>query len=220
MASNDTTIDVSSAWRAPLGAVSPLWPLYCAAAGAGVAWWWARQWTGLAARAAPDLTWPGRVTAEAAPVLEAAQEAVDHALAAAATIEAALEQAVAELEAPILAAAAAPRFAFEDPMATADAAAPAAEVADEPAPATGEGEASAATVEIHADAEAYADDLTLLRGVGPKLAGALAARGITRFAEIAAWTAADLAEIDQALALKGRAVREDWVVQARALTGG
>ena len=42
----------------------------------------------------------------------------------------------------------------------------------------------------------------------------LAARGVTRFAQIAAWTAQDLAEVDVALSLKGRAVRDAWIAQA------
>jgi predicted flap endonuclease-1-like 5' DNA nuclease len=54
-------------------------------------------------------------------------------------------------------------------------------------------------------------------GIGPKLAASLAARGVSRFAHIAAWTEADLAEVDTALGLKGRAVREAWVAQARRL---
>jgi len=61
------------------------------------------------------------------------------------------------------------------------------------------------------------DDLTLMTGIGPKLSLALAERGVTRFAQIAAWSAADLADFDVALALKGRAVREAWVAQAKRL---
>ena len=60
-----------------------------------------------------------------------------------------------------------------------------------------------------------ADDLTQMTGIGPKLTAALAARGVTRFAQIAAWTADDLVEVDAALSLKGRAVREAWVAQAK-----
>ena len=60
-----------------------------------------------------------------------------------------------------------------------------------------------------------ADDLTRLVGIGPKLSVALAARGVTRFADIAHWTEADLAEVDKALDLKGRAVRDAWVAQAK-----
>ena len=59
------------------------------------------------------------------------------------------------------------------------------------------------------------DDLTRLVGIGPKLSIALAERGVTRFADIAAWTEADLAEVDKALDLKGRAVRDAWIAQAK-----
>ncbi len=59
------------------------------------------------------------------------------------------------------------------------------------------------------------DDLTLIVGIGPKLAAALAERGVTRFAHLAAWGAQDLADVDNALNLKGRAVRDAWVAQAR-----
>jgi predicted flap endonuclease-1-like 5' DNA nuclease len=61
------------------------------------------------------------------------------------------------------------------------------------------------------------DDLTTLKGVGPKLAAALKDLGVTRFAHIAAWTATDLAEMDAALNLRGRASRDDWVGQAKIL---
>jgi predicted flap endonuclease-1-like 5' DNA nuclease len=59
------------------------------------------------------------------------------------------------------------------------------------------------------------DDLTRLVGIGPKLAVALAERGITTFAQIALWGEKELAEIDKALDLKGRAVRDAWVAQAK-----
>ncbi len=62
-----------------------------------------------------------------------------------------------------------------------------------------------------------ADDLTRLTGVGPKLAASLAERGITRFADIAAWTADDIVQIDKDLKLLGRIDREAWVAQARRL---
>ena len=66
---------------------------------------------------------------------------------------------------------------------------------------------------------AAADDLTVLVGIGPKLAAALAERGVTRFAQIAAWTEKDLTEVDKALDLKGRAVRDAWVAQAKRIVG-
>lgn len=64
---------------------------------------------------------------------------------------------------------------------------------------------------------AEADDLTRLNGIGPKLAASLAARGVTTFAQIAAWTAEDLASVDKDLKLMGRAERDAWVAQAKAL---
>ncbi len=68
--------------------------------------------------------------------------------------------------------------------------------------------------------ETVADDLTRMSGIGPKLAAGLAELGVTRFAQIAVWKADDLARMDAALALKGRAVREAWVAQAKRLAAG
>ncbi|MFM6852778.1 MAG: hypothetical protein ACKOUM_01700, partial [Sphingopyxis sp.] len=60
-----------------------------------------------------------------------------------------------------------------------------------------------------------ADDLTLLKGVGPKLNALLGTLGVTRFDQIAAWTDADIAEVDGFLGnFKGRATRDHWVEQA------
>ena len=74
----------------------------------------------------------------------------------------------------------------------------------------------AVSVVEHAVDEVFPpDDLTRLVGIGPKLQVALAERGVTRFAQIALWAEADLAEIDKALDLKGRAVRDAWVAQAK-----
>lgn len=62
-----------------------------------------------------------------------------------------------------------------------------------------------------------ADDLTVLTGIGPKLAAALAERGVTRFAQIAAWTEDDIAGFDKELKLMGRIGREAWIAQAARL---
>jgi predicted flap endonuclease-1-like 5' DNA nuclease len=59
------------------------------------------------------------------------------------------------------------------------------------------------------------DDLTRMVGIGPKLAAALAERGVTTFAQIAAWTEQELADVDKALDLKGRAGRDAWIAQAK-----
>ncbi len=79
-------------------------------------------------------------------------------------------------------------------------------------------EVAEAAVEIAVEtAVAVADDLTRLVGVGPRTAAALAERGVTRFADLAAWTAEDLAAFDADLKLKGRSVRDAWLAQAKRL---
>ncbi|WP_246662656.1 hypothetical protein [Rhizobium sp. P44RR-XXIV] len=62
-----------------------------------------------------------------------------------------------------------------------------------------------------------ADDLKRISGVGPKLEQVLNGRGIQRFADIAAWSDADIVRIDAELGFDGRIRRDDWVGQAKAL---
>ena len=65
-----------------------------------------------------------------------------------------------------------------------------------------------------------ADDLTKLKGVGPKLAAELAELGLTSFAQLAEMTEQDIAELSAKLSsFRDRPVRDDWVGQARALMG-
>ena len=61
------------------------------------------------------------------------------------------------------------------------------------------------------------DDLKQIKGVGPVLEQKLHRLGITRFSQIAAFTSADIARVDDVLDFKGRIEREDWIGQARAL---
>ena len=154
------------ALRLPVGAASPLWGLFGAAATSGVAFWWLTAWT-----RAVNVEALAGLTSGAGPAI------------APTPVETIAEPAV-------------------------EAAAPAGPLA-----------APAAEAEPPAEAPPVADDLTRMTGIGPKLAAALAERGVTRFAQIAGWTDADLAEVDAALSLRGRAVREAWVAQARRLAG-
>lgn len=62
-----------------------------------------------------------------------------------------------------------------------------------------------------------ADELTLIKGIGPKLSQLLNTLGIYHFAQIAAWTPEQCDWIDDKLAFKGRVQREAWVEQAREL---
>lgn len=66
-----------------------------------------------------------------------------------------------------------------------------------------------------------ADDLQLLKGVGPKMVGLLNGLGVTSFQQIANWTDADVAAIDPQLgAFQGRITRDNIVDQAGYLARG
>ncbi|MBS9716246.1 50S ribosomal protein L21 [Pseudohalocynthiibacter aestuariivivens] len=71
-----------------------------------------------------------------------------------------------------------------------------------------------------AEAPATADDLKKLSGVGPALEKKLLEAGVTTFAQIASWSDADVAEMDEKLSFKGRIEREGWIEQAKELTKG
>ncbi|UVI40654.1 hypothetical protein [Qipengyuania spongiae] len=65
------------------------------------------------------------------------------------------------------------------------------------------------------------DDLTRLKGVGPKLAAQLGTMGVTSFAQIAAWSDSDVDRIDTQLGrFQGRIRRDNWVEQAGYLARG
>ena len=64
------------------------------------------------------------------------------------------------------------------------------------------------------------DDLKQLSGVGPALEKKLHENGVTTFAQIAAWTDADVADMDEKLSFKGRIEREGWIAQAKELAKG
>lgn len=66
-----------------------------------------------------------------------------------------------------------------------------------------------------------ADDLKKIKGVGPKLVTMLKEQGVTTYAQIAAWSDADVARIDDTLGrFKGRIERDQWVEQAKLLAAG
>ncbi|MEP2734674.1 MAG: helix-hairpin-helix domain-containing protein [Erythrobacter sp.] len=65
------------------------------------------------------------------------------------------------------------------------------------------------------------DDLTQIKGLGPKLAALLNEQGITSFAQIADWNDADIARVDATLGrFEGRITRDSWVEQAKHLSAG
>jgi predicted flap endonuclease-1-like 5' DNA nuclease len=66
-----------------------------------------------------------------------------------------------------------------------------------------------------------ADDLRRIKGLGPKLVALLHGLGITRYAQIAGWTDADIDRIDAQLgSFAGRIRRDSWVDQATFLAAG
>ena len=65
------------------------------------------------------------------------------------------------------------------------------------------------------------DDLSKIKGLGPKLQALLPTLGISTYAQIAALTEADLADLDTKLgAFAGRPKRDNWMEQAKYLAAG
>lgn len=203
-ASNSRLVDVEKSLSFPLGAMSPLWLAFAGAAATGAAYFWMSRWA----------TRPVNLEAQfAARDLPATPELPDRAPVAGAMIEAAAAVVEPALEIAKTATETVMQSAIEQSAALAEAFDPVEPIA-EPLAKT------APEVDDAADAATQAarreiDDLTRLVGVGPKLAASLAERGVRTFAQIAAWTPQELDEIDQALDLRGRAVRDAWIAQAR-----
>lgn len=65
--------------------------------------------------------------------------------------------------------------------------------------------------------EGQADDLTLIKGIGPKLSALLNELGIYHFKQIADWSDAEARWVDDYLSYKGRVAREKWIPQALSL---
>ena len=74
--------------------------------------------------------------------------------------------------------------------------------------------------QLGAPRKAGADDLKLISGVGPKLEGVLNELGFYHFDQIAKWTAAEIAWVDERLKFKGRIERDNWIDQATTLAAG
>lgn len=61
------------------------------------------------------------------------------------------------------------------------------------------------------------DDLKAISGIGPKLETVLNGLGIWTYGQIAAWTAEEVAWVDDYLSFKGRIGRDGWIEQAKGL---
>lgn len=69
--------------------------------------------------------------------------------------------------------------------------------------------------------QAGGDDLSKIKGVGPKLQSLLPTLGLSTYAQIAALSEADLDALDARLGtFAGRPRRDSWVAQARFLAAG
>lgn len=96
---------------------------------------------------------------------------------------------------------------------------PAAKSEDAPAKAAPKAEKPAA--KAAPKAKAGNDDLTQLNGVGPAFAKKLNEAGVTGFAQVAAWTDADLEALDAEIpGVKAKAESGEWVKQAKELAKG
>ena len=87
--------------------------------------------------------------------------------------------------------------------------------AEKPAPAKTKDDAAPAALFTAPDGPA--DDLKKISGVGPALENKLNALGITQYAQVAAFSADDIAKVDEVLNFKGRIERDDWLSQAKTL---
>lgn len=74
---------------------------------------------------------------------------------------------------------------------------------------------------LKAPRKSGADDLKMIKGVGPKLEKMLNGMGFYHFDQIAKWGEAEVAWVDQNLeGFKGRVSRDTWVDQAQKLAAG
>ncbi|MGR1581709.1 NADH-quinone oxidoreductase subunit NuoE [Thalassobius sp. S69A] len=111
------------------------------------------------------------------------------------------------------------------PAAEAPAAKPVAKQVEEakaaPAPVADVADVAEAEPDLLTAArEGGADDLKRIKGVGPKLEQTLNELGFYHFDQIAAWTEAQIAWVDNRLKFKGRITRDDWIGQAKQLAAG
>ena len=94
-----------------------------------------------------------------------------------------------------------------------------AEPAPEPAKAEETAPVEAASEEgaLFTAPEGEPDDLKKISGVGPVLEKKLHELGITKFAQVAAFSAQDIENVDGRLNFKGRIERDNWLEQAKEL---
>ncbi|MGJ5081231.1 cell envelope biogenesis protein TolA [Bradyrhizobium sp. HKCCYLS3013] len=159
-----------------------------------------------------------RLAAEAAAKAEADRLAAEAVAKAAAEAQRLAAETTAKAEADRLAAEAAARAEADRLAADAEAERLAAEVAasaapDSPAAADDRPPALPAP-------EGAADDLKLIKGIGPKNERILNDIGVHHFSQIAAWSPAHADWVGHHMAFPGRIEREHWITQAKLLAAG
>lgn len=116
---------------------------------------------------------------------------------------------------------AAPKAAQAAPVAAASAPAPQPAPATAPAAEAAVPEGGTRPVALDAPRAGGADDLKRIKGIGPKLEQLCNRLGFYHFDQIANWTPAEVAWVDDNLeGFKGRVTRDTWVEQARLLAAG
>ncbi|MFY9206992.1 MAG: NADH:quinone oxidoreductase, partial [Yoonia sp.] len=136
----------------------------------------------------------------------------------------AAKPAAAKAAKPAVAKAAKPAAAKAAKPAVAKAAKPAVAKAAKPAAAKAPKAPKAAPAKPAVLAKARAggaDDLKMIKGVGPVLEKALNASGVFHFDQVAVWKKADAVWFDENVkGANGRVVRDEWVKQAKILAKG
>ena len=119
------------------------------------------------------------------------------------------------------------REAEAEAKAKPEASAKTGDAATTEAPAPSQDAPTAGTVEgvrpqaLDGPRNGQADDLKQIKGVGPKLEKLCNTLGFYHFDQIAGWSDAEVAWVDENLeGFKGRVTRDEWVSQARILADG
>ncbi len=156
----------------------------------------------------------GRTTSRAAAPAQASAPASGTAAEIGEAIGEGAGKAAFAASAAVTSAAEAARAAIADILGSGTSTAPA-----EPA-AEGNGEEVQPAM-LSGPRDGKADDLKRIKGIGPKFEELLHASGIYHFDQIAAWGPRELAWVDAHLeGFGGRALRDDWVGQAKLLAAG
>ena len=171
-------------------------------------------------REAPAASGAAKASASAPAALVSTPASAKSAPAKSATAKPAAAKPAAAKSAAAKSATAKPAAA--KPAATKPAAAPkpAASKAAAPKAATKKAAPASAKAAAGKATTGKPDNLRRLIGIGPVNEKLLKGLGVKSYAQIGAWTAADVKRIEEVLNFDGRIAREQWVEQAKLLAAG